>query len=560
MQGEQEYGFWHLLVRDVCYAQIPRSSRAARHRAAAVWIERQAGDRVDDLSDVLAYHYTQALELARAAGEEQDLPELEAAARRYLGLAGERALPIDVASAEASFARALELTPSGHPERPGLLERWAQSAQQQGRLAELRAALEEALALYREQRAAVAAARTLTALSSVLRKAGDPHSRELIAEAVTLLEAEEPGPELVNAYAQLADSKGVDAAYPEAIAAAERALHLATGLGLPEPARALGRLGDARAYLGDAPGLSDVRRALGLAVEQGLGRVAAVLHNNLAMVTWQYQGPPAALELCGDGLDFCERRGIAEIALAIAGMRLTFVAACGHSERALAEVESVAKRAEAAGDSTLIEARSVQLRLQGRRGEGAETAAAEQLVATARETGEPQIMAMGFAAAAQRMFAGGHNERAKALLEELERTGGTHDDPYYAALLPELVRCALALGDSELAARLVAGVEPGTPLQQHALATCRAALAEAAGDYPTAAAAYRDAATRWRQFGDVPELAAALLGQGGCLVALGTPGADGPLREARALFTTMGYAPALSETDALLQRAVAPIA
>ena len=24
MQGEQEYGFWHLLVRDVCYAQIPR--------------------------------------------------------------------------------------------------------------------------------------------------------------------------------------------------------------------------------------------------------------------------------------------------------------------------------------------------------------------------------------------------------------------------------------------------------------------------------------------------------------------------------------------------------
>ena len=202
----------------------------------------------------------------------------------------------------------------------------------------------------------------------------------------------------------------------------------------------------------------------------------------------------------------------------------------------------------------------MQLRLQGRRGEGAETAAAEQLVATARETGEPQIMAMGFAAAAQRMFAGGHNERAKALLEELERTGGTRDDPYYAALLPELVRCALALGDPELAARLVAGVEPGTPLQQHALATCRAALAEAAGDHPTASAAYRDAATRWRQFGDVPELAAALLGQGRCLVALGTPEADGPLREARALFTTMGYAPALSETDALLQRAGAPIA
>ena len=32
MEGEQEYGFWHLLVRDVCYGQIPRAARAARHR------------------------------------------------------------------------------------------------------------------------------------------------------------------------------------------------------------------------------------------------------------------------------------------------------------------------------------------------------------------------------------------------------------------------------------------------------------------------------------------------------------------------------------------------
>jgi len=52
--------------------------------------------------------------------------------------------------------------------------------------------------------------------------------------------------------------------------------------------------------------------------------------------------------------------------------------------------------------------------------------------------------------------------------------------------------------------------------------------------------AYADAATGCRRFDDLPELAAALLGQGRCLVALGTPVADGPLREARELFTTMG--------------------
>jgi predicted ATPase/class 3 adenylate cyclase len=558
MQGELEYGFWHLLVRDVCYAQIPRSSRAARHRAAAGWLERQTGDRVDDLSDVLAHHYTQALELARATGQEQDIPELEAASRRYLALAGERALPIDVAAAEARFARTLELTPADHPERAGLLERWALAAQQQGRLLETKAALEEALALYREHGGTVAAARTLTTLSSVVRGAGDPRHRDLIAEALTLLEVEPPGPELVGAYAQLAATKAVDAAYLEAIAAAERALDLAAVLGLPEPARALGFRGAARASLGEAQGLADMRRALTLAVEQGLGREAALLHRNLAVVTWPYEGPAVALELCSEGIEFCDRRGIAEIALTIAATRLPFLAACGRSEDALADAQPVAEQAEAAGDVNLILARSVQLSLLGKRGEGAEAAVAEQLVATARETGEPQHMARGFAAAAQLMLAGGDNEQAKALLEELERTPGTRNDSDYAAHLPELVRCACALRDAPLASRLIAGVEPRTPLQQNALGACRAAIAEAAGDHGPAADAYAEVATQWRQFGDLPELADALLGQGRCLVARGSLGADGPLSEARDLFTAMGYAPALNEIDTLLRRATAP--
>src|SRR6202035_119366 len=97
----------------------------------------------------------------------------------------------DVASAEASFARALDLTPADHPERAALLERWARAAQQQGHGLEASVALEEALGLYREEGAMVAAARTLTALSSVRRMIGDPRQRDLIAEALTLLEVQE---------------------------------------------------------------------------------------------------------------------------------------------------------------------------------------------------------------------------------------------------------------------------------------------------------------------------------------------------------------------------------
>ena len=71
---------------------------------------------------------------------------------------------------------------------------------------------------------------------------------------------------------------------------------------------------------------------------------------------------------------------------------------------------------------------------------------------------------------------------------------------------------------------------------------------------------YTDAADRWRTFGNVPERAYALLGQGRCLVALGDWAAEAPLAEARDLFALMGYKPALAETEKLLAETVAKTA
>jgi hypothetical protein len=48
------------------------------------------------------------------------------------------------------------------------------------------------------------------------------------------------------------------------------------------------------------------------------------------------------------------------------------------------------------------------------------------------------------------------------------------------------------------------------------------------------------------------ERAYALLGHGRCLVRLGDPTADRPLRDARELFGDMGAAPAAAECDALI--------
>ena len=167
------------------------------------------------------------------------------------------------------------------------------------------------------------------------------------------------------------------------------------------------------------------------------------------------------------------------------------------------------------------------------------------------------MYAQAFTAAARLLLAQGHRQQATALLVELAQVPDTQADPYYAAALPTLVRTALALRQPELANRLVDGVEPHTPLAEHALHATRAQLAEAAEQHAEAAAQYADAAEGWHQFGNVPERAYALLGQGRCLAALGQPQAQEPLGEARELFASMGYKPALAETDALLERTTA---
>ncbi len=188
MAGEAEYGFWHLLVRDVAYGQMPRAARAAKHRSAATWIERKAGERAEDLADVLAYHYLTALELAQAVGDSEQAAELTAPARRHLALAGERALGLDTAQAEARLAKALELTAADDPERAGLLVRWAEAAYQAGRLREAVEALEQALTGARARGDTEAEARALILLSPVVSRLGEGGSLALAQEAVSLLD------------------------------------------------------------------------------------------------------------------------------------------------------------------------------------------------------------------------------------------------------------------------------------------------------------------------------------------------------------------------------------
>ena len=72
LKDQVEYAFWHGLVADVAYGQLPRAARAVKHRAVAEWLERVGQGRLSDLAELLAHHATRALDLARATGLEDD--------------------------------------------------------------------------------------------------------------------------------------------------------------------------------------------------------------------------------------------------------------------------------------------------------------------------------------------------------------------------------------------------------------------------------------------------------------------------------------------------------
>src|SRR5262249_29187739 len=152
---------------------------------------------------------------AEAAGDSEQAAELAMPARRFLALAGDRALGLDTAQAEARLARALELCPADAPERPELLLRWANATFQAGRPREAADALDEALDLFRVRGEKDGEARALILLGHVTQRLGEGRLVALAAEAVDLLEQEPPGPTLVAAHAQLAAAHFLTGAFGE---------------------------------------------------------------------------------------------------------------------------------------------------------------------------------------------------------------------------------------------------------------------------------------------------------------------------------------------------------
>ena len=556
MAGEAEYTFWHMLVRDVAYQQIPRADRSEKHRAAAAWIEQRAGDRVDDLAEVLAHHYLQAIELAKAAHVDPgDLPDR---ALRHLILAADRAGGLDVRRAAELWQRASELTPDGHPERPRVLERWGVILQQLDRPTDAVAALREAVELYRTSDRSLDEGRAMVALSNAMRWQGGMAPVETITGAISILEALPPGPELVDAYAEMANGEYTGGSESEAIRWAGRALALARDLGLPESVQALGVLGGSRSAIGDPRGLDDMRRAIELGHARGEGRHTAVIYNNLGIELFVSEGPAVAIPSFREGIAFAHQCGISEIEVYARGSSLGVLFEHGDWQAISSECRELRGRPEWEGDVPLrLLVSAAEIRVATGRGLHAESMRiVEESERIAREFGEPQVVVENLAAAANASSRSGGPDRALAIIQEICADETLRGSWNFDLFLPELIRTATPL-DLGIARALLDDLTPSTPLQVRALDGSKPVIAEAEARFEEAAHLYAKASERFVPGGWNYEAALALLGRGRCLLTLGGSEGGEPLRKARAFFAEIGAAPLLAETDALLADGIA---
>jgi class 3 adenylate cyclase/tetratricopeptide (TPR) repeat protein len=183
IRGEDAYRFKHVLIRDVAYASLPKSSRGAFHRRLAAWLAERAS--ADELVEIRAYHLDEATHIAREL-EGRVPAELAADAATALERAGRRALAREAnRAARRLLLRAVDLEPT--------LERRYQAARAAWRMTDIPAVsaeMEAVCELAREAGDNRVEGRSLTALAQVAlhRDADSVRARELANAALEVID------------------------------------------------------------------------------------------------------------------------------------------------------------------------------------------------------------------------------------------------------------------------------------------------------------------------------------------------------------------------------------
>jgi DNA-binding SARP family transcriptional activator len=522
VEGETEFAFHHVLVRDVAYAQIPRRVRGMKHRLAAEWISSLG--RREDHVELLAHHYLMALELARATGGET--AELGERTRLALRDAGDRAATLHALPAAARFyMQALALWPPEDPERARLLLRQGRAlvlSEVSGE-EELLAAASALLAAGDRQGAAVAEA----LLISLHQEQGRGELvRQRLDRVGDLVAGLPPSPQVAEVMAELCRSRMMSAQYEEAIRIGDEALALCERLGLDEiAASVLISVGPCRLDLSSAEeAITDLEQ--GTALARGVSSPEAARgYGNLHEVYMVVGNLPAAYQARRAGTELAERFGLRLYLrwLRIEALEELYLTG-GHWDELLARSEEFLDEPSVMA----ITAHDLRARVHLGRGDirGA-LAGVGRMLELVKDTRDPQVHGNALAVTAFVKLCAGQREATTALVDKLLERTDWGSPSTYLYITPLFGVVLHTLGRADALERRVVGVRVRTPWLQ-------AGVAAAAGDFAGAADVYE-------RIGARPDEAYARLKAAGTLLAQGRGGeASAQLEPSFAFFRAVG--------------------
>jgi tetratricopeptide (TPR) repeat protein len=553
------YHFAHEMLRQVAYDTLSRRDRKSRHLAVAAHLRTTFSGDGEEVVDVIARHYLDALE---AVPDDVDAEDIRDRAVAELVRAGERAqrtgAPGRAADSYVVAADLILARPSGDGNlvAAGLLERAGEAAQDAAQATRTIALSERAEAEYLKSGDARSAARAQLLAGRALRLSGrHAEARQRLTAALEVLR---PDPDLatVNALHQLGALETF-AGTPEAGPLTEEANTLAQALDA-DPGLLCLVFGQRAIWLvlsdRRPEAIAFHREAARLAEQMGDSSRLGVVLMNLADVVTPLD-PAEGADTARRAAELLRRTGLRGF-LTYAHLNLTMASLeMGDWDAAQETLVVTAEADGVAGDDQIACYLALLHALRG------DAPSAEALLAGLSELLETEAPQEQAAVGVVRAFTAAADGRsadalrlASETLEHASALGISSEQMRWC--WPLAVRSAFELGDvasvRELTDRLDRH-QPGelVPMQRAERSLARARLAAVEGD-EAAAQLFVEAVAALRGGGTPYHLAQGLLDYAEHLVRTGAPDDAGPLiDEARQIAESLGARPVVQRADAL---------
>ncbi len=520
--GQPQLAFGHSLIREVAYTRLTRTQRAARHLAAARWLERSADDLVEERTDWLARHFGEAAELGLASGAADVVRDAREPAVTWLLAAADLAGRLDAGRAFSLYQRAVDIAEPG--------SRWKAKAMAQLALTGRRSGLmdsptvmdgfEEALAIMQRVGEPSEVADTMIRISSQAAAMGDSkRSADVLGEAVRILEQGPPSPVLARAYAYEAEKEMFSGHVANALEFADRALTMGREWGREDVViMALHIRGDSLCSSGDPLGLDDLREALTLSKEVGSGSDVVTSNDYLAEWMSAIEGPKVAIGQYEEGIAIADRRGVVAQGQWTKAGSLASLFELGRWADVERRCRELLDAPPGLLDATVESASHTMLaRVAVHRGATPSEAEVRAILDMARPIDELQALSPALVVGAITACVRGDVAAAGRFLEEFTEVTRDAAREWRMSQLAEIVRLALWAGRDDLVADLTAGGEDRATLRGALnLLSARATVEEARGGIAEAGALFGEAARRWNDYANPLEEAYALLGRARC--------------------------------------------